>query len=370
MDEVITKFIELENRNGFCSAFYEKYGAPIWNITNSVSNETEHYLTIPVITKNKKNISSILVFKKTKGEPLTYQQLLPDVEYPIPDKNYKKIFKNYEDLIIDNYQNKTIRIVPELSDNLASKGYIVTTVCYVAFTSLDGGATFEPANSWCSTYIDFLFDTGVWGDEGGGGFGGGTTTSEPLTTDEAEKLEETIDEVSDWCPTVRMLYELLNDLNFAKKPGASQEAGYNPNTNTIWFKNYSSINADNFSHELFHGWQNSFYQGGIAQYNKTGWSNIEFETYVFNDISIYIHTNNVNNLFLNRYWLSRSMKQQYSDWIRHIAVHGFDGEFPDAYIRWLNRFVQFFTPSDGKPHSTTPDITNFEALENLLSNCD
>lgn len=63
------------------------------------------------------------------------------------------------------------------------------------------------------------------------------------------------------------------------------------------------------------------------------------------------------------------MKQSYSNWIKHIATHGFDGEFPDAYSRWLNRFVRYFTPSDGKPHSTTTDITDFDALEDLLSLC-
>lgn len=63
---------------------------------------------------------------------------------------------------------------------------------------------------------------------------------------------------------------------------------YKPGSATIFYKYEGGIPVVAlFGHEFFHGFQDSFYTGGISQYNtgtRTGYPNIEFEQALFYDI--------------------------------------------------------------------------------------
>lgn len=77
-------------------------------------------------------------------------------------------------------------------------------------------------------------------------------------------------------------------LTFQMDPNAIAPAYYDPATKSIKFRDDSSINADAFGEELFHAYQDAFYEGGLQQFNDEGGkgrANVEFESKVADDIA-------------------------------------------------------------------------------------
>lgn len=95
-------------------------------------------------------------------------------------------------------------------------------------------------------------------------------------------------------------------------PGA-EGAHYDPNNNVMYFgSTYYASFPEYVQHEFFHFYQDNFYQGGIGQFSQVGYSNIEWEQALFNDIA---HKRTV------AFGTSapESLRNDYRNWIRSIT---------------------------------------------------
>lgn len=161
-------------------------------------------------------------------------------------------------------------------------------------TSIDGGETWSDPTLISSHtecyYIPDMYTLTIADDYynlGGGGAGGSTPQSfRPLSTDETQKLESVRIALSNDCATKKVVNTVWGSLSFNVEGSISHPAEYNPNNNTITFRNTSDINANAIIEEVFHAYQNTVYQGGTTQYSryKPGNTNIEFEAKLFKDI--------------------------------------------------------------------------------------
>jgi hypothetical protein len=146
--------------------------------------------------------------------------------------------------------------------------------------------------------------TGGPGDYGVGG-GGGTffdfvpsvrplddllnkiTASNQLNPAQTQQLKEALSDFINRC-LQKAIYDMTVakglKYNFKIDPN-SQLATYNPNNKQLTFQSSTYIDEQYFREELFHGYQDSYYDNGIGQYGSSGGlANIEFEAKLFKDI--------------------------------------------------------------------------------------
>jgi len=114
------------------------------------------------------------------------------------------------------------------------------------------------------------------------------TISSTLNTAQTTELREALNDFINPCLNNNLFSQLVvrgKKFNFAMGSSGGGLGGYNPNTNTITFASTNNITAEVLREELFHGYQDIFYSGGIAQYfGHDGESNIEFESKLFKDL--------------------------------------------------------------------------------------
>jgi len=219
-------------------------------------------------------------------------------------------------------------------------------------TSTDGGETWsEPilisSHMECSLSPDYSVDSayeyydlaGGGGETNDGGGGYIPQSSRPLTATETQKLGLVRNEFTKDCATNKVVNTVWGDLIFIVDGSISTPAQYDPNTNTITFRNSSEINTNNIHEELFHAYQNTVYPGGTAQYSryKPGNTNIEFEAKLFKDI----YTALYGGAYNGDIGFPDSTADKYEKWVRSIAEQGFTLTLLADYSTMLGYFNQY-----------------------------
>ncbi len=152
--------------------------------------------------------------------------------------------------------------------------------------------------------------------------------------------------------------------NFRIDPNSPTPASYNSFNNNLTFRSTTNIDEpDVVREELFHGYQNSFYSGGISQYSNQGRSNIEFESKLYKDLLNLVEGNGggaftgiaANNFAYDSYvlWL----RELTSNFIKYPSVINMN-----KYDYFLEAFKQSF------PEYDTPSVSNMkpDALMNAI----
>ncbi|MES2060935.1 MAG: hypothetical protein V4456_03390 [Bacteroidota bacterium] len=167
--------------------------------------------------------------------------------------------------------------------------------------------------------------------------------------------------------------------SFCISPGTGN-ATYNPGTKSINFTtDFAATFSNILGHELFHGYQDMYYPGGTTAYGRNaatgvaspGFSNIEFEQAVFNDI-LY---KGENTAFHQG---TQAQQDAYRNWINTITNGS--TSYPkltvgttayNNFITQYNSFLTQFSTIPGGTYSGTTINLNPSALINLLnkSNC-
>ena len=149
---------------------------------------------------------------------------------------------------------------------------------------------------------------------------------------------------------------MWNGLNFNVDGSISNPAKYNCAINTITLKSGSSINKNAILEELFHAYQNTIYPEGTCQYHlgTPGYTNIEFEAKVFNDIYSKLYggmtSGNVN--------FPPLLFDEYETWITNNAYEGITQAFREQYntmLGYFNEYNSFYggylLPGFGSPNA-------------------
>lgn len=119
---------------------------------------------------------------------------------------------------------------------------------------------------------------------------------------------------------------------------------YNPESATIFYKYEEGLPVVAlFGHEFFHGFQDSFYSGGISQYNtgtRTGFPNLEFEQALFYDI-----INGSSSAIAMGSSANPLIVSEYQNWISSITSNNtiYPKQFSDfggQFYYFLNLFYQ------------------------------
>lgn len=217
-------------------------------------------------------------------------------------------------------------------------------------TSIDGGETWSDhrlisSHTECY-YIPDMYTLTIADDYynlGGGGAGGSTPQSfRPLSTDETQKLESVRIALSNDCATNNVVNTVWGSLSFNVNGSISNPAQYNPNNNTITFRNSSSINANAILEEVFHAYQNTVYPGGTTQYSqyKPGWTNLEFEAKFYKDIYLWTASSGTGS-YNAGIGFPDSIMNEYANWVIDVAAEGFTPSLMEQYSTMLGYFNQY-----------------------------
>jgi hypothetical protein len=98
-----------------------------------------------------------------------------------------------------------------------------------------------------------------------------------LTTIQFNTLNETLNEFINWCLQNQVFKNLLAKdfkFNFKIVPNQTAPATFNPVNNNLSFKGLNEIQEQFLNEELFHGYQDAYYDGGTSQYLNVDKSNI------------------------------------------------------------------------------------------------
>jgi hypothetical protein len=220
-------------------------------------------------------------------------------------------------------------------------------------TSIDGGETWSDPELLYSYEIcyyvpDYYYATAVEYYDLGGGGSGGTSEDEsstiqsarPLNADELVTLESVRIIISQDCATNNVVNTVWGSLSFNVDGSISDPAQYNPNNNTITFRNSSSINANNILEELFHAYQNTIYHGGAGQYSKfkPGWTNLEFEAKLLKHL---ITASSGTGSWSGDIGFPNQQMGEYGIWVIQIANEGFTPTLMVQYTTMLGYFNQY-----------------------------
>lgn len=174
----------------------------------------------------------------------------------------------------------------------------------------------------------------------------------------------------------KALYDALIErnvkLDFGMKTGTAPGA-YDPRTKKISFNQDESITSANLKEELFHAWQDVYYQNGIEQYGKDGqgiklpgYVNIEFEAKVFSDIfnnpqfgCCYVFRPLVDTL-------PEDLYREYTNWAYDIQEKKIPMQDVD-YQYWLQLFNQH-SPEYSSP--MLESLSTPRAIRELLAQSD
>ncbi len=155
------------------------------------------------------------------------------------------------------------------------------------------------------------------------------------------------------------------DFGMYSNPNENSAApNYDPRDKSIKFKNNSTITKENLKEELFHAWQDAYYEGGIYQYRETGKVNIEFEAKVFKDLIKDI-VGSVSAFFATETDEMREDYFEYILWLEDVRKYPILLEDTNIYNYWLDLFNKhnpFYSSSKSKKFKL------FHGLSNLNSN--
>jgi hypothetical protein len=171
-----------------------------------------------------------------------------------------------------------------------------------------------------------------------------------------------------------MLNSLGSNLGVVIKidPNSSALGSYNPSTKEIVFSSIDDMSIWGIREELFHAFQDQFYNGKLLEIMRTplhtGGSNIEFESKAFHFISDYPITAGMEdtlplNLFLDRYFspiesseridinFSESEQQDWFNALEEFNNYHSSGDdlygapidydlLPEAFFNILEQYIQ------------------------------
>ena len=150
---------------------------------------------------------------------------------------------------------------------------------------------------------------------------------------------------------------------------SSAPASYDSSEKSIKFKNESTISVENLREELFHGLQDYFYEGGIAQYGKDskgkklpGYANIEFETKVFKDLAGVGGA--ISAFFKYETAEEQNAYDKYDEWIKSVRLDPSILKDKAQYNYWLDLFIEL-NPYYESPKSN--DFSSFDCLFDLIT---
>lgn len=110
-----------------------------------------------------------------------------------------------------------------------------------------------------------------------------------LTQSQKATVNETMDDlINKNCAFASLYVNLVSNdarIKWTMDPTIVSVAVYQPSNQSISFKSSADINEHNLQEEMFHRYQDAYYQGGSAQYNPAGLYNIEFEAALLRDLS-------------------------------------------------------------------------------------
>ena len=187
-----------------------------------------------------------------------------------------------------------------------------------------------------------------------------------LTPGQLSKLNSELNNLLKDCIQNYLFNQLDNgpNINFSMNSSMNTNAGYDPATNTVSFKDESQINNQNLMEELFHAYQNNVaYSGGTAQYTTTGRANIEFEAEVVNDIYTAVSGQGA--------WAIIDVG--YQNWIYSLLSpndtfpNSYDLNFNSGFFNgYLNIWLQ--QNQSAYPNATISNQVSPMAMNNLLNN--
>lgn len=201
---------------------------------------------------------------------------------------------------------------------------------------------------------------------GSGGTTTNPTTNPNMSADELDLLNNAKQKLlTGHCPNKTIINKVWNAITFKMDPNLKSNAHYDPLTNTVSFLNNSSLNNTTVLEEVFHAYQNSFYPGGISQYEKIGKVNIEFEACVFRDVWAYLADEPRK---LARY-LPYELISKYNNWIMQIAAYGFTPTNLADYSYWLGKFGQYIpeynSPTNSNLSMPKAVMNGFQCYNNI-----
>jgi hypothetical protein len=203
-----------------------------------------------------------------------------------------------------------------------------------------------------------------------------------LTTAQKETIMNTLMEFKNYNCLTTYLYNAIasgtTGYSFCITPGMYNATYSSANKSISFATDYSSTRSDLLGHEMFHGFQDMYYPGGIAAYGKNaatgvalpGFTNIEFEQAVFSDI--------VYNSRLAFQTGTDPQKVDYENWLNTIT-NSFTS-YPQLtvgtaayndFITKYNGFLAQYSTNPDNPYKGTTISLDPSALINLFkqSNC-
>ncbi|MGE0087941.1 MAG: hypothetical protein AB7S50_00515 [Bacteroidales bacterium] len=330
--------------------------------------EKELYVPRGISSISLSNLSYILFY--IDGESQMHAELvttLPDENfmYSIDDSQPFSglvIIEDWFGNFIKGFLHKDGQITEIELHNYNKEIQNCTTTDYYDCISDNGGLTWD-----CDLYDS---QTICHSPIAGGGYevdypSSSTSSKRNLTpVEKADLLNEKKDLLINWCPSQMVINAVWSSLNFKIDPTLSTPAGYLPGSNTIVFRDASSITSVNLIEEAFHAFQNSYYPGGISEYYKNpGETNIEFEAKIFKDVyQIYTNGGIVWSGSIN---FPLNERRQYEALVWSIYDNGFTQSVLSQYSTVLNYFLKYSAYRSG-----IIDIFNTpKAFMNSKTNC-
>ncbi len=153
-----------------------------------------------------------------------------------------------------------------------------------------------------------------------------------LDNDGIDKLNEALQKLLEKCG-YNVMYNFLtqNGKHFNNvyiNPNKTGPAQYNSQTGDLVFQSNSDISTG-LQEEFVHLFQNTIYTGGIAQYNNTGHSNIEFEAKLIEDLICFLNFGACGQYAFNDESINSN---DYARWIYRLTDNGFPS-YNDLLVR-------------------------------------
>ena len=228
-----------------------------------------------------------------------------------------------------------------------------------------------PDQDYSSGLDDWLLDLddvqNIDETEGGGGAAGSSsnganTTKTKLNLQQRSKLYMIIDfiEESDCIGKQILAYLANNNLQVSEwyiDPNMESTAGYNVIENEMLFLNENSIQETVVSHELLHKVQEDYYDGKLTEIiqseDKKGYSNIEFEARIIDDLKVPWVRSLCNNTNVNL---------EYTLFIMDIKDNGIPQDFNQKFFSFIEHW------KDANPAYDKP--TDLNLKPNLIKQID
>lgn len=173
--------------------------------------------------------------------------------------------------------------------------------CYTVYSTSGCGEENPSGPGWSGGGGGSGGSTGPGGGGGSGSDGGLPMLQDDLSVQsiastinlsgvQKARLEQALKEMLLLCGNMKLMGYLQSNnlkLGFSMNSSTNGVGGYNYQTGNISFMSSSSIRRDVLQEELFHGYHNHYYSGGLAaivENNNYGRSNIEFEAKLYADI--------------------------------------------------------------------------------------